>query len=46
MSVSRNFDMQSKIGKEVEKFDCLSVGDVINMDIEVASDDEFTRDGG
>ena len=42
VSVSRSFDMLSKIttGK-VEQFACLSIGEVINMDIEVANDDEF-----
>ena len=48
VSVSRNFDILSKIipGKEVEKLNYLSIGEVINMDIEVASDDEFMRGGG
>ena len=47
MSVSRNFKIMSEIttGKEV-KPDCLSVDDVIGMDIEVASDDKFVRCGG
>ena len=44
MSVSRDFDMLGKIttGKKVEKLDCLS----IDMDDEVASNDEFMRGGG
>ena len=48
MSVSRNFHMLSEIttGKKVEEFDCLSIAEVINMDVEVASDDEFMRGGG
>ena len=48
MSVSRNFNMQSEVttGKEVKKLDCLSVNDVINMNTEVAIDDEFVRGGG
>ena len=48
MSVSSNFAMLSEIttGKMVKKLDCLSIAEVINMDIEVARDDEFMRDGG
>ena len=48
MSVSGNIDMLSEVttGKEVKKMDCLSIAKVINMDIEVASDDEFKRSGG
>ena len=48
MSVSRNFHMLSEIttGKKVEKFDCLIIAEVVNMDVEVASNDEFMRDGG
>ena len=48
MFVSRNFNMLSEIttGKEVKKLDCLSISEVINMDIEVASDEEFVRGGG
>ena len=47
ISVSRNFHMLSEIttGK-VEKFDCLSIAEVINMDVEVTSNDEFMRGGG
>ena len=33
-------------GKEVKKLDCLSIDEVINMNIEVSSDDEFVRGGG
>ena len=48
MSVSRNFNMLREIttGKKVKKFDCLSIAEIINMDIEVASNDEFMRGGG
>ena len=48
MSVSRNFHMLSEIttGKKVEKLDCLSIAEVVNMDVEVASNAEFMRDGG
>ena len=45
MSVSRNFHMLSEIttGKKVEKLDCLSITEVVNMDVEVASNDEFIK---
>ena len=48
MSVSRNFHMLGKIttGKKVEKLNCLSIADVVDMDVEVASNDEFMRGGG
>ena len=48
MSVNRNFHMLSEIttGKKVEKLDCLSIAEVVNMDVEVASNDEFVRGGG
>ena len=48
MSVSRDFDMLGKIttGKKVEKLDCLSIAEVIDMDVDVASNDEFMRGGG
>ena len=48
MSVSRNFYMLSEIttSKKVEKLDCLSIAKVVNMDVEVASNDEFVRGGG
>ena len=47
MSVSRNFHMLGNIttGKKVEKFDCLSIAEVVNMDVEVVSNDEFMRGG-
>ena len=47
MSVSRYFHMLGKIttGK-VQKLDCLSIAEVVDMDVEVASNDEFMRDGG
>ena len=39
MSVSRDFNMLGKIttGKKVEIFDCLSIAEVVDMDVEVAS---------
>ena len=42
VSVSRNFNILSEItsGKEVKKLDCLSIAEVVNMDIEVASSEE------
>ena len=48
MSVSRNFHMLGKIttGKKVEKLDCLSIAEVVDMDVEVASNDEFMRGDG
>ena len=48
LSVSRNFHQLSEIatGKKVEKLDCLSIAEVINMDVEVTSNNEFMRGGG
>ena len=48
MSVNRDFHMLGKIttGKKVETFDCLSIAEVVDMDVEVASNDEFMRGGG
>ena len=48
MSVSKNFYMLSEIitGMKVEKFDCFCIAEVVNLDVEVASDDEFVRGGG
>ena len=48
MSVSRDFDMLGKIttGKKVKKLNCLSIAEVVDMDVEVASNEEFTRGGG
>ena len=48
MSVSRNFHMLREItaGKKVEKLDCLSIAEVDNTDVEVASNDEFVRGDG
>ena len=48
MSMSRDFYMLGKIttGKKVEKLDCLSIGEVVDMDVEVAGNDEFMRGGG
>ena len=47
MSVSKDFHMLSKItiGK-VEKLDCLSIVEVVDMDDEVVGNDEFMRGGG
>ena len=41
----RNFHMLSEIttDKKVEKLDCLSIAEVVNMDVEVASNDVFVR---
>ena len=36
----------ARTGKEVKKFDCLSIAEVVDMDVEVASNDEFMRCGG
>ena len=33
-------------GKKLKKLDCLSIAEIINMDVEVASNDEFMRGGG
>ena len=48
VSVSGNFTMLSEIttGKEVNKLDCWSIAEVVSMDSEVISDDEFMRGGG
>ena len=48
MYVSRDFHMLGKIttGKKIEKLDCLSIAEVVDMDVEVASNDEFIRGGG
>ena len=48
MSVSSDFHMLIKIttGKKVNKFDCLSIAEVVDMDVEVASNDKFMRGGG
>ena len=45
MSVSMDFHMLGKIttGRKVEKLDCLSIAEVVDMGIEVASNDEFMR---
>ena len=47
MSVSRDFHMLGKIttGKKVEKLNWLSIAEVVDMDVEVASNDEFMRGG-
>ena len=47
MSARRDFHMLDKIttGK-VKKLDCLSIAEVVDMDVEVASNDEFMRGGG
>ena len=48
MSVSKDFHMLGRIttGKKVEKLDCLSITEVVNMDVEVANNGEFMRGGG
>ena len=48
MSVSMDFHMLGKItiGKKVEKLDCLSIAEVVDMDVEVAGSDEFMRGDG
>ena len=48
MSMSRNFRMLGKItiGEKVEKLDCLSIAEVVDMDVEVAGNDELMRGGG
>ena len=48
MFVSRDFHMLDKIttGKKVNKLDCLSIAEVVDMDVEVAGNDEFMRCGG
>ena len=49
MSVSRDFHMlvgKITTGKKVNKLDCLSNAEVVDMDVEVASNDEFMRGGG
>ena len=49
VSVSMNFNVLSEIsiGKEVKKkLDCLSIAEVVDMDIEVASNDEFMKGSG
>ena len=48
MSVSRDFHMLGKIttSKNVKKFDCLNIAEVVDMDVEVASNEEFMRGGG
>ena len=48
MSVSMDFHMLGKIttGKKVEKFDYLSIAEVVNVDVEVTSNDEFMTGGG
>ena len=48
MSVSRDFDMLGKIttGKKAKKLDCLSIAEVVDMDVEVAGNEEFMRGGG
>ena len=48
ISMSRNFHMLGKItvGEKVEKLNCLSIAEVVDMDVEVAGNDEFMRGGG
>ena len=48
MSTSRSFHMLSETttGKKVEELDCLSIAEVVNMNVEVTSNDEFMRGDG
>ena len=48
MSVSRDFHRLGKIttGKKVKKLGCLSIAEVVDMDVEVASNDEFMMGSG
>ena len=48
MSVSRDFDMLGKIttSKTVKKLDCSSIAEVVDMNVEVAGNEEFMRGGG
>ena len=48
MYLSREFHMLGKIttGKKVEKLDCLSNAEVVDMDVEATSNVEFMRGGG
>ena len=48
MSMSGDLYMLSKIttGKTVDKLDCLSIAEVVDMDVEVAGNNEFMRGGG
>ena len=47
MSVCKDFHMLGKIttGQKVKQLDCLSIAEVVNMNVEVASNDEFMRGG-
>ena len=38
--------MNITTGREIKTLNCLSVVEVIDIDVEVASDDEFVRGGG
>ena len=46
--MSRDYHMLGKITtcKKIEKVDCLTIAEVVDMDVEVASNDEFMRGGG
>ena len=48
MSVSRDFNVLGKItsGKMVKTLDCLCIAEVVDMDVEVAGNEEFMRGGG
>ena len=47
MSVSRYFHMLSKITNgKIKELGCFSIAEVVNMDVEVVSNDEFMRGGG
>ena len=48
MSKSRILHMLGKItiDEKVEQLDCLRIAEVVDMDVEVAGNDEFMRGGG
>ena len=48
MSACRNFYKLSEIttGKMVDNLKCVSIAEIVNMYVEVASNDEFMRGGG
>ena len=48
MSVTSDFHRLGKIttGKKVKKLDCLSIAEVVDIDVEVAGNEEFMRGGG
>ena len=48
MSMTRNFHILGKItiGEKVEKLDCVSIVEVVDMDVEIAGNDGLMRGGG